>query len=72
MGFPAEKYSFVQKMRLHREKMPFPAEKYTFLQKNAVFGMAHGRKPQEGFRAQESRALANFHKIQSAPAELPK
>ena len=41
--------------------MGFPAEKGLFLQKNAVGG-GHRRKPQEGFRAQESRALANFHK----------
>ena len=46
--------------------MHFPAEKCTFLQKNAVFGghMARNRrKLQEGFRAQESRTLANFHKM---------
>ena len=46
--------------------MHFPAEKCTFLQKNAVFGghmAGNRRKLQEGFRAQESRTLATFHKI---------
>ena len=53
--------------------MPFPTEKCTFLQKNALSrrkmwwsgGHMAGnrRKFQEGFRAQESRTLANFHKI---------
>ena len=54
--------------------MSFPAETCIFLQKNAflaekmaVFGGGHmagnHRKFQEGFRAQESRTLANFHKI---------
>ena len=53
--------------------MHFPAEKCIFLQKNALsctkmrFSGGHmagnRRKLQEGFRAQESRTLANFHKI---------
>ena len=45
--------------------MTFPEEKCTFLQKNAAFGghiAGNRRKSQEGFRAQESRTLANFHK----------
>ena len=46
--------------------MHFPAaEECTFLQKNAVLGgqmAGNRRKLQEGFRAEESRALANFHK----------
>ena len=52
-------------MQFPYQKMHFPAEKCTFLQKNAVFrGHVAGnrRKLQEGFRAQESRTLANFHK----------
>ena len=46
-------------------RMPFPAAKCTFLQKNAAFGgriTGNRRKSQAGFRAQESRALANFQK----------
>ena len=55
--------------------MQFPTEKCTFLQKNAFscrknanscrkmrFLAGSRRKLQEGFRAQESRTLANFHK----------
>ena len=52
MYFPAEKRIFLQKMN-------FPAEK-------CGFRGGTGRKPQElqeGFRAQESRTLANLHKI---------
>ena len=47
--FPAEKWHFSCR------KMHVPAEKWGFRG-------AHGRKPQEGFRAQESRALDNLNK----------
>ena len=60
-----------RKQALSHRKVHFPAEKCTFLhknalscKKNAVFeGYIAGncRKLQEGFRAQESRTLANFH-----------
>ena len=65
MGFPVGKCIFLQKDTLSYRKMHFPAEKCTFLHKNAVFGWhstGNCRKLQEGFRAQESRTLANFHK----------
>ena len=58
MRFPTEKCTFLQ-------KNAFPAEKCIFLQKNALFGghvAGNRRNLQEGFRAQESRTLANFHK----------
>ena len=48
--------------------MHFRAERCTFLQKNAVcrgHKVGNRKKLQEGFRAQESRTLANFHKISS-------
>ena len=48
------------------QKNDFPAEKCTFLQKNVVLGghiAGNRRKSHEGLRAQESRTLANFHKI---------
>ena len=64
--FPTEKCNFLPKNAVSYRKMHFPAEKCAFLQKNAVFGGWHmagnRRKLQEGFRAQESRTLANFHK----------
>ena len=65
---------FLQKNAISYRKMHFPAEKCMFLQKHALscrkmqFSGGGGhmagnrRKLQEGFRAQESRALANFHK----------
>ena len=59
MHFPAERCLFLQKIR-------------TFLQKNAVFGAhmaGNCRTLQEGFRARESRALANFHKKKKAQPE---
>ena len=58
MGLPAEKWILVQKNALSYRKMGLPAEKWILLQKNAVFG----RKSQEGFKDQESRTLASFHK----------
>ena len=54
----------------HAENIFFPAEICAFLQKNLGLWGAHGRKPQEiagGLQAQESRTLANFHKICTAP-----
>ena len=71
MSFPAEKCTFLQKgnKAFPKEKwescrkMPFPAETCLFLQKNAVLGgdtARNRRKSQEGFRARESRTLANF------------
>ena len=75
MHFPAEKCVFFQRDALSCRKMPFPAEECTFLQTNAVFrGHMAGnrRKLQEGFRAQESRALANFDKKQTACKSLLK
>ena len=66
MGFPTGKCIFLQKNAFSCRKMHFPAEKRTFLQKNVVFGRhmaGNRRKLQEGFRAQESRTQANFHKI---------
>ena len=65
MRFPTEKCNFLPKNALSCRKMHFPAEKCTFLQKNAAFSghmAGNRRKLQEGFRAQESRTLANFHK----------
>ena len=65
---------FLQENAFSCRKMHFPIEKVraflhrkmrTFLQKNVVFGghiTGNRRKSQEGFRAQESRTLANFHK----------
>ena len=44
--------------------MHFPAEACAFLHKNVVLRVVgNRRKLQEGFKAQESRTLANFHKI---------
>ena len=73
IGFPAEKCIFPQKNAVSYRKMRFPAEKCIFLLKNAFscrkmrFSGGHmagnRRKLQKGFRAQESRTLANFHKI---------
>ena len=63
MHFPTEECSFV-----------FRAEKCTFLQKNVAFGghmAGNHRKSQEGFRAQESRTLANFHKKIHAQSLVP-
>ena len=51
MHFPAE------------QKKHFPAEECTFLQKKGGHMAGNRRKLQEGFRAQESRALVNFHKM---------
>ena len=65
MRFPAAKCTFLQKNALSSRKMRFPAEKCTFLEKNAAFGepmAGNCRKLQDGFRAQESRTLANFYK----------
>ena len=58
-------------MHFPTDKCTFPQKRSLFLQKNALSrrkmrlggGGAHGRKSQEGFRAQESRTLANFHKM---------
>ena len=68
MHFPTKRkqaFSY-SKMHIPCRKMRFPAEECSFLQKNAVLGGGHMagnlRKSQEGFRAQESRTLANFHK----------
>ena len=60
MHFPAEKGFSCRKMRFPEEK-----KRSTFLLENAAFGghiAGNLRKSQEGFRAQESRTLANFHK----------
>ena len=60
------KCTFLQKNALSYSKMRFPAERCTFLQKNAGLGghmAGNHRKSQDGCRAQESRTLANFHKI---------
>ena len=65
MGLPAEKHIFLQKDALSCWKTPFPSEKCTFLQKNVAFGghiAGNRKKSQDGFRAQESRTLANFYK----------
>ena len=59
IGFPAEKCTFLQKNALSCGKMQFPAEKCSFL---GVHMAENRRKVHEGFRAQESRTLANFHK----------
>ena len=64
MRFPAENALFCRKRALSSRKMRFPAEKCTFLEKNAAFGghmAGNCRKLEDGFRAQESRALANFY-----------
>ena len=58
--------SFLQKNAFSYRKCGFPAENADFLQKNADSGgqmAGNRRKSREGFEAQESRALANFHKI---------
>ena len=58
MHFPTEECTFLQ-------TNAFPSEECTFLQKNMVFGghaARNCRTLQEGFKAQESRTLANFHK----------
>ena len=72
MGFPAEIWVFLQTNAFSYRKMHFPAENCAFLWQNAVscrkirFWGGHmagnRRRWQEGFRAQESRTLANFHK----------
>ena len=57
---PPEQIAYISCRRMH-----FPGDRCTFLQKHMVFrgGKARNRrKLQEGFRAQESRTLANFHK----------
>ena len=61
-GFPKERCILLQKDAFSYRKMRFPAEKMPFPSEKCGFQVAHGRKPQEGFRAQESRTLANFHK----------
>ena len=43
-----------------------------FCKKNAVSQGAHGRELQEGFRAQESRTLDNFHKTSLGAQRLKK
>ena len=63
----------LQKNTFSSRKMHFPADNRIFLQKKCIFVQKHAvlgghiagnrRKLQEGFRAQESRTLANFHKI---------
>ena len=67
----AEIWVLLQKQKATSyRKMHFSAEKKCLLlQKNAVFGghvARNCRKLQEGFRAQESRTLGNFHKRRSA------
>ena len=69
----AEKWGFLQKSAFSCRKntlscrnMPFPADK-------CAFRGAHGTKPHEisgGLRAQESRALGNFHKNKALSACL--
>ena len=71
IGCPTEKCTFLQKNALSCRKKHFPAEKCTLLPKNAssVGHMAgNHRKLQAGFRAQESRTLANFHKTPFQPS----
>ena len=66
--FPGEKlfFFFQPKNALSCRKMPFPAEKCTFLHRKMRFSgwrmAGNRRKLQEGFRAQESRALPNCRK----------
>ena len=60
--FPTEKYTCLPKNAFSCRKMHFPAEKCGF--EGHIRG--NRRRLQEGFRAQEARTLANFHKICSA------
>ena len=62
MHFPTEKFIFLHKNALSCKKNAVSCRKMHFPADHAVFWGAHGRKPQEGFRAQESRTLASFHK----------
>ena len=66
--------SSYRKNALSCRKMPFPAEKCAFLQKYCGFRGAtsqeNRRKSQEGFRAQESRTLANFSKEDIPPKKF--
>ena len=60
--FPAEtqkKWTFLQKEGLSRRKMPVSRRKVPSPTEKCGFRGAHGRKLQEGFRAQESTMLAN-------------
>ena len=59
MGFPKERGNFLQEKCFFLQKMHFPAEKMHF---SGGLMAGNRRKPREGFRAQESRTLANFHK----------
>ena len=64
-GFPAERCSFLQKNALSYRKNALSCRKMHFPSEKCTFGGGHmagnRRKLQEGFRAQESRTLANFH-----------
>ena len=67
----AEKQVLLQKNGSSYREMGFPAERGIFLQNNALSGRnvvfgghmaGNCTKLQEGFRVQEPRTLANFHK----------
>ena len=75
--FCLQKNAFsLQKNAFSYRKMHFPAEKCIFLQKNALscrkirFSGGTSQEIAGGFRAQESRTRANFHKM-TVELELP-